>query len=458
MIIPRDTDLSKLSYFDTAKFAGSWLSYNAEKVNDTGTIRWPQYADTEVYSFNLYSGAAGIAVYFLNMYYATKDEKYLRYAEATANYIADSAIEKDDGIYWLEEDETRSGAKYKYESCGFYTGASGIGWFFLKLSEVYKNRGDSYLYNKFFSLAKSCANYVIEKGAIKNGKDEDKDCLNWQNSTDILAGSAGIGLFLIELYNTTKDAKYLSAAKFAGNWLIKNATVTKKSVCWSSHIGWDRIYPNFSHGVAGIGYFFGRLYKVSKVEKYKKYMQMALNYLDNVAVKEGKTTKWWHYTGEGEKTFQTGWCHGPAGTAYLYLFAYNMTKDDKYIETAKRSAAFIMQTAQPWNNKGYFWGHSACCGTAAVGNYFVDLYSYTKEKKYLVYANKVGDYLKSKAKIDDFGLKWTNYDNHDKEGKIYYGYSFRIGAAGIGNFFLRLHHANININTKNIVFPDSVLE
>src|SRR5574344_1547513 len=48
---------------------------------------------------NIYSGSAGIGIFFLRLYQATKDEKYLNEAKEAANYII--SVETDAG--WYEE-------------------------------------------------------------------------------------------------------------------------------------------------------------------------------------------------------------------------------------------------------------------------------------------------------------------------------------------------------------------
>ena len=67
----------------------------------------------------------------------------------------------------------------------------------------------------------------------------------------------------------------------------------------------------------------------------------------NRAETDGNGVKWFHYEPGREDAFQTGWCHGPAGTCRLFLKLYDLTGNARYLETARKGAAWLMARLDP---------------------------------------------------------------------------------------------------------------
>lgn len=95
--------------------------------------------------------------------------------------------------------------------------------------------------------------------------------MQWNDTTDIIAGSAGIGLFLagvaeffLELHRVTKDADYLAFARRVTRQLLSKATRDAQGTRWV-HAENRREPPNvvaqtgWMQGAAGIGAWLLRL-------------------------------------------------------------------------------------------------------------------------------------------------------------------------------------------------------
>lgn len=70
------------------------------------------------------------------------------------------------------------------------------------------------------------------------------------------SGTAGTGLFLIYAYKETGDRWLLNLAELAGKRLIELGEMVENGMKWAMNPNFPRYMPNFSHGTAGIVYFF----------------------------------------------------------------------------------------------------------------------------------------------------------------------------------------------------------
>lgn len=81
------------------------------------------------------------------------------------------------------------------------------------------------------------------------------------------------------------------------------------------------------------------------------------------------------------------WCHGAPGVIYLFLKAYQIYKDEKYLNACKKAVDLIWQ-------KGLLRkGPGICHGVAGNGYAFVMLFKVTKDARYLYRAIKFAEFL-----------------------------------------------------------------
>lgn len=81
------------------------------------------------------------------------------------------------------------------------------------------------------------------------------------------------------------------------------------------------------------------------------------------------------------------WCHGAPGMALLFMKAYNLFQDIRYLESAKASAKLI------WQEGLLTKGPGLCHGIAGNGYIFLLLYRITEQEQYLYYATRFFNFL-----------------------------------------------------------------
>jgi len=433
--VPRET-----SFREAAEGAARWLERIAQPRGEG--LAWTEYEGTRAHKVGFYEGAAGIAYYFLNLHRVTGKPEYLALAKKAARGLLDRGVRGDPGFEWKEEDEQDDGTVVAREpSLALYVGAAGIGWVMLALHDATQEP-------QWYEAARGAGDRIV--AAAKR----DAGGWSWGEDTDIISGPAGFGLFLLELHRVTGERTYLEAAAHAADGLIAVGVADGDGVKWKSAASLERFYTGASHGTAGIADFLLRVHLATKEDRYRAAAEAGARWLLRVAVAEGDGIKWFHYQPEGAQRFQTGWCHGPAGTGRLFLDLYQVTGRVEYLDAARKGAAWLMAQVDPDAKDASFYGVSMCCGAAGVGDYLLDLHLIAPEARTLEYAAGVGRFLIARAKVDGDGFKWTNYDQADDQGKIYCGTGHMIGAAGIGSFLLRLDAALRGLEGRFLPFAD----
>lgn len=280
------------SYRQAALDAAQWIRASAIKT-DPG-IGWPSDPrDPKTLNTSLYSGTTGIILFFIEAYRSTGDKTYLNDAQSGADYLlAMLAKEKEAGLY---------------------TGLAGIGF---ALQETYRAGGDE----RYRRGARQCAELIRDR-AIKKG-----DGVEWNDTTDVISGSAGIGLFMLYAAKELKEPAFRQTASQAARRLIELGKPEADGLKWAMSPRFPRLMPNFSHGTAGIAYFLATLYSETKEPKFLEAALDGTRYLQSVAKTDGDVCMIFHNEPDGKELYYLGWCHGPVGTARLFYRLYQVTK------------------------------------------------------------------------------------------------------------------------------------
>src|SRR5688500_9913002 len=162
----RSAQVSGRPWLAAALKAERWLAASAQP--GPKGIAWP--ADPTVpgsVSTDLYNGMAGVVLFYLELHNATKDANALRMARGGADYLL-STLPEVPG-------ET---------PMGLYTGLAGTA---VVLSFTHKATGD-----QRYQRGMHHALQLIFRAAKPAGVDSAG--VEWNDSTDIISGSAGIGL------------------------------------------------------------------------------------------------------------------------------------------------------------------------------------------------------------------------------------------------------------------------
>lgn len=415
-------DRAESTYLEKALQAAEWINSSALKIPN-GSKVWP--ADPRALhtvSNTLYTGNPGVILFFLEAYYSTGKEQYLDDACEGANYLLTAVVHQ--------------------KGMGLYTGISGIGFV---LWEVFKATKKE----KYREGVRHCINW------IRNSAKRVGEGVQWNSSTDIISGTAGIGLFLLTMAKELKDPTLYDLAAAAGKRLLELGIPAKDGLKWRMNPYFSRLMPNFSHGTAGVAYFLAALYKDTKKKKFLDGALAGASYLLSVAKKNGDTCLIFHHEPGGEDLYYLGWCHGPVGTARLFYRLYEVTADKTWMEWVKKSAHSIMKSGIPEKQTPGFWNNvGRCCGSAGVAEFFLDLYRITNDQKYIAFSKKMTRHLLKKATPAGKGLKWIQAEHRVRPDLLVAQTGLMQGAAGIGLWLLKLDAFEKGKKEK-ISFPDS---
>ncbi len=382
--------------------AARWIR-SSTITTDKGPA-WPAVPeDPKSVSSSLYNGASGIVLFFLEAHQATNDESFLNDARAGADYLLRSI-----------EDEKES---------GLYEGLAGMGF---ALHETYKATG----HEQYLTGVRRCVALLHER-AKKVGKG-----VEWNDTTDIISGSAGIGLFLLYAARELNDPSARDLAVAAGAHLIELGRSASGGLKWAMTPDLPRLMPNFSHGTAGVAYFLASLYLETKDQAFLDAALSGASYLKSIAKTEGDACLVFHHEPDGEDLFYLGWCHGPAGTARLFYRLYQATGDQEWLDWVKRSARAVMQSGIPEQRTPGFWNNvSQCCGSAGVAEFFLDLY---QDRQYPAFCQRLTDDLLARATRDEKGMRWVQAEHRIQPDLLVAQTGYMQGAAGIGVMLLHL--------------------
>ena len=408
-------------YLDSALNAEKWIAGTAV-AGPEGTA-WPSDPkDPKSVNSTLYAGNPGVVLFYLELYAATGDKDYLKKACAGADFL----------IAGLPEEKTM----------GLYEGVAGIGF---ALRETFKATNGQKYQEAFLECLKR-----IRKEARVAGKGVD-----WNGPTDIISGSAGIGLSLLKAAAELKDNSLIDLASQAAARLVELGRPENGGFKWAMDDEFPRLMPNFSHGTAGVAYFLATLYEKTKKREYLDAALAGATYLLSVARIDGDACLVFHNEPDGKDLYYLGWCHGPVGTARLFYRLYRISGDASWLDWVKRSANGVLESGIPEKQTPGFWNNAGiCCGLAGVADFFLSLYETTRDKKYLDFCKRITGKLLVSASSEGQGLKWIQAEHRTRPELLIAQTGLMQGAAGIGLFLLHLDAFERGQRVK-IVLPDT---
>ena len=372
----------------------------------------------------LYNGVSGVALFFLEAYATTGEKRFSELAQEAGDYL----------LAGLDSPGPAA-------DLGLYTGLAGVGF---TLGELAKN-GDV---DRFRQGADRVRALILSRAREVDGGVE------WNASTDLISGSAGIGLYLLDQAEPKEASRSVELAVRAGKALLQRGQPAAGGMKWAMSAGYSRLMPNFSHGTAGVGFFFARLYEVTGDKAWLAAAIAAGSYLENVAVHRGDSASLiQHHEPGGEELFYLGWCHGPPGTARLFRMLGRLCADERWIGFENRLAGALLASGIPVKRTPGFWvNHGVCCGTAGVADYFLDRSGEAVGDHRRFIAALRTDLLRH-AKSDGDAMFWTHAEHRVRPDYLSTQTGLMQGAAGIGIVLLRFHSATRGLKTA-IYLPD----
>jgi uncharacterized protein YyaL (SSP411 family) len=412
---------SERPYLQAARDTARWIQ--STSLEDEFGRTWPGIpGEDQSVNNSLYSGTPGVVLFFLELYHLTGEQAYLQEARSGADYLLATLVHE--------------------KMAGLYSGISGVGY---ALSETYGSTQDE----KYREGLKSCLAF-IQNNAIEKGQG-----IQWSDTTDIISGNAGTGLFLLHAARVLQNPVWGEMAVAAGKRLVELGQTEEGGLKWAMHPEYPRLMPNFSHGTAGIAYFLASLYRLTQQQVFLDSALAGARYLMTVADTEGDTCLIFHNEPDGEDLYYLGWCHGPVGTARLFYRLYQITAEEEWLSWMKKGARAILQSGIPEEETPGFWNNlGVCCGSAGVADFFLSLHEIDPQPEYLQFARRLTHDLILRGTRDTAGLKWIHAEHRSRPELLQAQTGLMQGAAGIGLWLLRLDAFDQN-KAISIVLPDN---
>jgi lantibiotic modifying enzyme len=402
--------------------AASWLLSQEVREPGDGGSYWPGRHDLSLdEKCDLYYGNAGILLFLRELYETTGRPEYRAAIRGGIRFLGRNISHVD-----------------RY---GLYDGLAGIAFSLAQWPDDPE-------------AVAGCSRAVDR--LIRDKQDSVNPGARWNQHLDVMSGSAGIGLSLLALGRQLHRPELTSLAVLAGIDLMAASFKVPQGRYWLRQFHEQKQFPNFSHGTAGVGYFLLKLYEETGNARFLDTANEAANYLQSImSTAYGTECLIPHDLPGGRDLFHLGWCHGPAGTNRFFYELFSITKETKLETVGQTAAQTILRSGMPEQPTPGHWNNvSRCCGAAGVGEFFLGLYRKTKELPYRQFAMRIGEYLQNRAQSDGAGLKWIQAENRIEPGRLIAQTGLMQGSAGIGLFLLHLADPD-NRRKGVLLFPDS---
>ena len=435
--------LTFLSQFNTQKGPMTHLSYAAEAAEWIHSLanngKWPDATDDYQKISNSFSdGVAGKVVFFLELYHATNQDKYLTWAKNGGKYLLDHLPQKADSL------------QGKFWAFSPYGNVCGAGFALTELFKVTKE--DKY---------RNGAISIFE--VVKHFANRSEDSISWDTGNDVLGGLSGTGLYLLYVNKELHLPEAQLMAIKAGHTLISRAIQTDSTLNWKRGQSSKFILPNFSHGAAGVGYFLARLYEDTQERSFLEAALKAEAYLDSIAKKnEDVFLLPYGFPDPGwSRPYDIGWAHGPAGVARFYHQLNKVSPNSKWknrIKQCQKAIEYSNVPFQPNTDFGEeFLGIDQRFGLAGVTEFLIEEHRLSKSLSTYNQAQLLLNHILNQSTINIDGRRfWTQkrfgFMPNAGEETAFTGYFY--GAAGYGLMLLNMHYLN-NENEPRIRFVDN---
>lgn len=430
-LIARSEGKAPAAYRDAALAAERWIARSAQRDGDR--LAWPaDPTDAASVQRDLYTGSPGVVLFYLELFHATGDRRWLEPAVAGTRQIITSL--------------PATPGELGEEGAGLYTGVAGQAYV---IESVRKASGDRSL-----DAGRARAVQILHDSLAPMGKGA-----GWNPSSDIISGSGGILLALawLDAHGGAWDGWQRDAAR-VGDRLLEVGVPENGGLKWGISSAVPRRYPNFSHGTAGVSFVLAGL---SKQTGERRFLDAALageHYLQSIATTTAHDgCRIFHSEPGGEKLFYLSWCHGPAGTARLYHRLASVTGDAKWRAVLPRLSQGIIDSGVPEQHpdlSGYWNNISQCCGASGVAEFFIAMHAMFGDARHTTFAQRVMDDVIARGTADGDGMKWIQAEHRVRPEFLVAQTGLMQGAAGVGLALLHLEGAMVG-RKPAVMLPDA---
>lgn len=274
-------------------------------------------------SKSMYDGSAGIGIFFIRLYEATGDSRWLTEAEEAAAHIIATQVDAK----WYDEtlnSEVKGIIPVPGWAAGPYNGPVGEAYF---LDDLYKVTGKQ----EYRDFVLRTANILLDLSMIDFPKDTTFP--NWSH------GTTGTAWMFAALYKDTKKPEYLELAK-EGLKYAMNISVGDESgrlIPYQDHPvtgpTYDKYYLSTCHGPVGTTLAFRELYEITGEEEYKKWTVELSRGIVRAGAPEKHSWVFWNCQCQ---------CCGTAGILEHFAHMYEFTGDEEFYDYMIRTANVML--------------------------------------------------------------------------------------------------------------------
>ena len=264
--------------------------------------------------------------------------------------------------------------------------------------------------------------------ALPEGQDGYREDVPMFTSKSMYDGSAGIGIFLIRLYEATSDERWLKEAEEAAAHII----ATQVGPEWYEHTLHSEVkgiipVPGWAagayNGPVGEAYFLEDLYQVTRKQEYRDFVLRTADVLMEAASRDERGLFW----SEQEDITADG------GFIVFLDIVYRCTGIRKYLDFASEAAERVAKDALNAPNGGKFWKlldlsmidfpkdttfPNWSHGTTGTAWMFAALYQDTGKTEFLELAKAGLEYAMNISVGDEKG-RLIPYQDHPVTGPTY---------------------------------------
>ncbi|KAK4325887.1 hypothetical protein Pmani_003544 [Petrolisthes manimaculis] len=295
----------------------------------------------------VYTGTSGYSILYLRLYHQYQEESYL-------NKAGD-----------LIKQDLRS---LKGRRVAFLTGDSGIlalgAWYFNKIGRADK--------------CEKCVNELLKIRQRIVPVDEYKE-------DEVLYGRAGYLFSLLFLLQkevrtdlvTGEVVRDVVKAILASGQQTAQKERSRSPLMYYWH---DKAYVGAAHGFIGILFMLLQAREHLEEKELQEVVRGAVDYVCNLQQSSGNLPSSLNNTSDR----LVHWCHGAPGAVFLFAKAYQVFKDAKYLQHAKKAGDCV------WDRGLLQKGYGLCHGSSGNGYSLLYLYQVTGEVVYLYRAAQFG--------------------------------------------------------------------
>ena len=433
------------SYLEAAESAARWIRSTAQEAEHGLTWRpdpdHPDRVATVTAPATIYSGNAGIVLFFIELARATGDHSYLDDARRGADQIAATWREVLDFEFLVPLDNV---------ILDFNHGLSGTAF---ALATAWEATGVAAHRDAALAITRHIADAARPTGAG----------VEWTGAASAALGDGAILLYLLWAARTFDDPALLDLARRAGERILEVGEPDPRGGIKWVGFPMERLgmkpgsyMPNFEFGTAGVAFVLARLYDATGDQRFLDAAEAGIAHVRAISTVRDDAALLFFQEPDLTDLYYLGYCGGPVGTIRPFYELHRLTGDADYAEWTARFARGVMNSGVPEHQTPGLWNVVCqCCGTAGIIDMFTSLWVATGQREYLDYAKRVADQTLSRAtELDGQGVRWYQAWTRTQPWVVTAETGYMIGAAGVGAACLHLHLAEQG-RYDAILFPDN---